>query len=198
MTQSIYILKSSGTLIRKFGSFSPDPHRSYHFPIFFHIYHFLLWQQSFYFKSNWWFSRWPPSNSHSSRRQFCSSHFFAISEFKGCTILIILSPVSTFMLSKILVRVKRKFFRPSLKFLFLFGALCCQLYWQSHQKHCPFLLPFLQCFLQSKVWSVPLLLFQKGWWEFFHFIFQHIKQSLFIDGRQFLIKLVLLSKFRVN
>ena len=87
---------------------------------------FLFRHYRFDFKSCWRFSRWPSSNSHPFRSHFCSSHFFAISEFKSCTILIILSPVSTFIFSKrvkIFVKVNKKFFRASPKSSFSIWCL---------------------------------------------------------------------------
>ena len=117
--ENIYnVLKLSGPPISKFSCFSSYPDCSDHLPVFLNIYCFLFGHYRFDFKSCWRLSRWPSSNSHSFRSHFCSSHFFAISEFKSCTILIILSPVSTFIFSKrvkIFVKVNKKFFRASPK-----------------------------------------------------------------------------------
>ena len=116
-----FFLKLSGPPISEFSCLSSYSDCSKHLPVFLNIYRFLSWHYCFYLKFHWRLFRWPSSNSYTFRSHFCSSHFFAISEFKSCTILTIFSAVSTFMLSKrvkIFVRVIRKFFRPSPKFSF--------------------------------------------------------------------------------
>ena len=120
--ENIYnVLELSGPPVCKFRGFSSDSNCFNSLTVLLNIYRFLFGYYCFYFKSRWRLSRWPSSDSYTFRSHFCSSHFFAISEFKSCTILTIFSAVSTFMLSKrvkIFVRVIRKFFRPSPKFSF--------------------------------------------------------------------------------
>ena len=111
-------LELSGPSVCKLCGFSSYPNCSNCLTVLLNVYHFLFRHYCFYFKSYWRLSWWPSSNSYTFRSHFCSSHFFAISEFKSLTILTIFSAVSTFMLSKrvkIFVRVIRKFFRLSPK-----------------------------------------------------------------------------------
>ena len=107
-------LKLSGPPICKFCGLSSYSNHSDHLSIFFNVDDFLLWKNCFYFKFYCWQPWWPLLYLYSFRNYFRSDHFLAINEFKSFTILIILSPVSTFMLSKrvkIFVSVCRNFFR---------------------------------------------------------------------------------------
>ena len=122
----MYILKLSGPPIRESSCLSSYPDCSNHFPVFLNAHRFLFRHYGFDFKFCSGLFRWPSSNSHPFRSHFCSSHFLAISEFKSCPILIILSPVSTFIFSKrvkILARANSKFFRLSLKSSFSIWCL---------------------------------------------------------------------------
>ena len=112
------LLELSGPLICEFRGFSYYSNRADNLSVFLYIDNFLFRHYCFYFKFLIRLSRRPSSNHSASRSHLCSSHFFAIAEFKSCIILIILSAVSTFMLSKrvkIFVSVIRKIFRFSPK-----------------------------------------------------------------------------------
>ena len=109
-------LKGPHPSICKFFCFSSDSDCSYYLTVFFDLDCFLFWEKGFYFELNVRISRWLLSDFNSFQNQFSSDHFFSTDEIASFTILIILSVLLTFTLSKrvkTLVITCENFFRSS-------------------------------------------------------------------------------------